>query len=159
VDIAIMSAQRNKTQRLLQPAAIAIPYMGNCRTQKVAEAAIIQNTGIRAQKGPAGDSTEFSREDVSLGINNTRSIIRCCSSQLRSAESAATIITKTTKVFGEKYALGHQSDLRSVSATNATADVFLAFTVVQWTATEKEKFAVITKAVSRLLKNNANSSL
>jgi hypothetical protein len=47
---------------------------------------------------------------------------------------------------------------------NATDDVFLAFTMVQpimtelsGAMTEKEKDAAITKALFRLLKNNANS--
>jgi hypothetical protein len=48
---------------------------------------------------------------------------------------------------------------------NATDAAFIAFTVVQQIMTElfgaaieKEKFAVITKAVFRLLKSNANNS-
>jgi hypothetical protein len=48
---------------------------------------------------------------------------------------------------------------------NAMKDVFLAFTTAQPITTElsgdvaeKEKFAVITKAVFRLLKNSANNS-
>jgi hypothetical protein len=112
---------------------------------------------------PACDNTGVSKEDVPLEIHNTRSTIRCCSSQLR---SAANITTKAATVFREKYKPGHQSNLRLVCANvniNATADVFLAFTAVQQTATElsgaateKEKVAVITKAVIRLLKNNAS---
>jgi hypothetical protein len=49
--------------------------------------------------------------------------------------------------------------------SNATEDMFLAFTVVHQiitelsgTATEKEKVALIAKAVLRLLKDNANNS-
>jgi hypothetical protein len=48
---------------------------------------------------------------------------------------------------------------------NATDDVFLAFIMVQQIVTElygaameKEKVAIVTKAVFRLLTNNANNS-
>jgi hypothetical protein len=68
-------------------------------------------------------------------------------------------MTKTATVLRRIYALGHQSNLRSVSAgkkvnINATDDFFLAFIMVQQTMTElygaakeKEKVAVITEAV------------
>jgi hypothetical protein len=58
-------------------------------------------TEITAQKKPAGDNTEVSREDILVEIHNTQSVICCCSSQLR---SAATITRKTATVFKEKYA-------------------------------------------------------
>jgi hypothetical protein len=61
VDIAIMSAQRNKIESVSQPAAIATSKTGNSRTQQVTEAAIV------AQKEPTGDS----REHVLLEICNT----------------------------------------------------------------------------------------
>jgi hypothetical protein len=64
---------------------------------------------------------------------------------------------------------GNQISGQSVQAknisSNATGDVLLAFAVVQQimtelsgTETEKETVAVITKAVFRLLKNNASNS-
>jgi hypothetical protein len=100
VAIAMVSAQRNRSQKVPQPAAIATCKTGNRRTQQVTEAAICK-TGIIAQKEPAGDNTDVSREDVLLEIHNTQSIIRCCSSQLRSAASAETIKTITSAVFGK----------------------------------------------------------
>jgi uncharacterized membrane protein len=44
VDIAILSAQRKRTQRVSQPAAIATCNTGNRHTQQVTEAAVMQNS-------------------------------------------------------------------------------------------------------------------
>jgi hypothetical protein len=68
-----------------------------------------------------------------LEIHYTRSIIRCSSSQLR---SAATIATNTAAVFRKYHASGHhQVSGQSVQAKNvnihATGDTFLAFIMVQ----------------------------
>jgi hypothetical protein len=56
-------------------------------------------TGITTKKEPTGDNTGVRTEDVLLEIRSTWSIICCCSSQLRSATSAATITTKIATVF------------------------------------------------------------
>jgi hypothetical protein len=81
---------------------------------------------------------------------------------------AATITTKIVTVVRKKYTSEHQSNLRSVQAESVNInamDVFLPFTMVQQIMTElsdaaieKENVAVITKAVFKLLKNNANNS-
>jgi hypothetical protein len=84
---------------------------------------------------------------------------------------AATIATKTAAVFRKKntHQDTNQTTSQSVQAENvngnATDGMYLAFTMVRQimtelsgAATEKEKVAVMTKAVFRLLKNNASSS-
>jgi hypothetical protein len=49
VDSAIMSAQRNGTQRVTHPAAIAIYKTGNRRTQQVTETTVMQNRNYSAE--------------------------------------------------------------------------------------------------------------
>jgi hypothetical protein len=83
---------------------------------------------------------------------------------------AATITTKTATLFRKNthedtnQISGQSVHAKSVNIT-AMDDVFLAFTTMQQimtelsgAVTEKEKVAVITKAMFRLLKNNANNS-
>jgi hypothetical protein len=111
--------------------------------------------GIIEQKETVGNNNGVSTEDVPLKIHNSVSIIGCCSSQIQSAASAATITTN--KISGW-----------SVQAKNVNInamDVFLAFDMVQQimtefigAVTEREMIAVLTKAVFKLLKNNTNNS-
>jgi hypothetical protein len=61
VDIAIMSAERTRTQECVPTCDL---QEGNPRTQQVTEAAVMQ-------KEFAGDSTGVSREDVLLELPNT----------------------------------------------------------------------------------------
>jgi hypothetical protein len=84
--------------RVSQRAAIAILKTANRRTQEAKVAATIQN-----------------RQDDLLEIRNNWSIIRRYCSQIHSAASAATITTET-EIILRKCALGHQSNLRSISA-------------------------------------------
>jgi hypothetical protein len=81
VVITTVSAQRNRTMSVFQPAAIATYKMGNRSTKQVTEAAITQ-TRITVQKELLGNNTGVSREDVLLEIHNNRSIIRYSDQQL-----------------------------------------------------------------------------
>jgi 3'-phosphoadenosine 5'-phosphosulfate (PAPS) 3'-phosphatase len=118
-----------------------------------------------------GNNTGVSRKDVPLEIHNIASIIRCCSSQLRSAASAATTATKTATVLKKNThhdtnrISGQSVQAKNVVIINATADVFLVLTTLKQimtelsdAVTEKGKFAVVTKAMFRLLKNNDKNS-
>jgi hypothetical protein len=62
VDIAIISIQRNRTQRVSQPAAIATCKIGNRCTKQVTEVGLMQNRNYNAQVA-CGDNTGVSRED------------------------------------------------------------------------------------------------
>jgi hypothetical protein len=94
--------------------AFATSKMGNCCTQLVTEAGILQNTDYSTE-GTCTWQHRGQKGELLLEIHNTPSIIRCCSSQLPSATLAATITTKTAIVFKIIYA-EHQSNLRSVNA-------------------------------------------
>jgi hypothetical protein len=74
VNITLVSAYRNRNQRVSQPAAIAIRKRENPRTQQVTEAAV-SNKIITAQKEPVDDNTGASRENIILEICNIQSII------------------------------------------------------------------------------------
>jgi hypothetical protein len=87
-------------------------------------------TGIAAQKAPDGYNTGISKENILLEIHNIRSIIRLCSSQPRSAASAATIATKTVRVLSKNTHQGaNQTSSQSVQSGSvrsaANEDLFL----------------------------------
>jgi hypothetical protein len=96
-------------------------------------------TGITAQKEPAGNNTGVIRENILLEIHNTQSIIHCCSSQLRSEASAATITTTATVFTKNTHQDTSQTSGQSVHSKNVNSnamDMFLAFTMVQQIMTE-----------------------
>jgi hypothetical protein len=158
VDVAIMCAQRNRIEcpNLLQNATCKTRNRRLRKLQKLHSC----KTGITAQKEPAGDN-RGNREDALLEIHNIRSIILCYPlqpSQQKQQQSSEKKIRISTPI---KY----QVSRRRVKKVNSnTTDMFPAFTMSQnmtelsGAATEKEKFAVTTKALFRLLKNNANNS-
>jgi hypothetical protein len=139
--------------------------MANLHTKQVTEAAVMQNMNYRSEKS-VGDKTGVSRETMILEIHNTRSIICCCFPQLQSAASAGTI-PPPQNPSGKYDHQNNQTSGQSVTGKNVNSnamDILLDFTMFQeimpelsGTITEIEKVAVITNAVFRMLKNNANN--
>jgi hypothetical protein len=70
VDIANVSALRNRTERVSQPAAIATCNMGNNRIEQVTEATITQNRNYRAE-GTCGRRHWNQQGGLLLEIQNT----------------------------------------------------------------------------------------
>jgi hypothetical protein len=120
--------------------------------------------GITAQKEPAGDNTGIGREDVLLEIHYRKSIIRSSNQQhpqQTSQHKQQQPLGKNTHQ-NTKQVSGQLLQANSINIS-ATDDVFRAFTVVQKIMSavrlcDKRKFAVMTKAVCRLLKNNTKNS-
>jgi hypothetical protein len=86
-----------------------------------------RETGDEAHKEPARDKLEIIKENIPLQIHNSRSIVRCCSPQLR---SAATIRTPGYHM---------QQVSRSVQVKNVNGnamDMFDVVTTVQQIMTE-----------------------
>jgi hypothetical protein len=117
--------------------------------------------GITVYKELVGDNSRVSRKYTLLKMHNTRSIIHCCSSKLRSAASASINTTKQQQSSGKNThqdtnQISGQSVKAKIVNSNARKDMFLAFTTVQQimiqpmgAVTEKEKVALITKALFR----------
>jgi hypothetical protein len=169
VDIVIVNAQRNSIHRVSQSAAIATSKTGNRRIQQVTDAALMQNgnystEGICEQQnrdqheGRFSPYTQHLTDHSSLIFAAEISSI-CSNNPNKNSKSLREKSTQqdTTQISGQSM----QAKNVHINAT----DVILAFAMVQQvmtefsgTATKQISFAVITKAVFRLLKNIANNS-
>jgi hypothetical protein len=166
---ANVSAQRNRTQTVSQPAAIATSKTVNRRTQQVTEAAVVQNKSYRAE-GTCGrqhrdQQGEDSSQNTQHPIDYSALLFAAPISSIGSSHrNKINNLLQENNTHQETIQTSGQSVQAKTVNINAT-DMFLAFTVVQQimtvlsgAATEKENVAVITKAAFRLLKNTANSS-
>jgi hypothetical protein len=113
-----------------------VPTFCNCHLQdRQSQRLQSCKTGITVQKKPAGDQTRVSRENILLKIHNTQSIICCCSPQLWTASLATTTSAQQQQSSGHPgQKVTNQTSGQSVQAkkvnSNATNDMFLAFTIV-----------------------------
>jgi hypothetical protein len=113
--IANVSAQRDRTQSVSQPAAIAICKTGNRRTQQVSEAVIMQNRNYstegtcgRQHRGQQGGHSSRNTQPL---IDNSLLLFTDPISNIGSNRH-----NKSSNSDRGKYASGPQSNLRSVSA-------------------------------------------
>jgi hypothetical protein len=127
-------------------------------------------TGITAQKEPAGNKIGSEKRTFFSKCTPDQSLTTALRSSDQQNQQQPSPPQQQQLLGNNMHQDTNQTSGQSVQVKNVNSnamdgDMFLAFTMVQQimtelsgAGTEKQKVAVITKAVFRLLKNNANNS-